>query len=55
MRFAKKKKVLIHGFTLALAELHFLFQLMLLEGKPFPNLLAAEGDLASTVVNVEEG
>jgi len=28
---------------------------MLLEGKPFSNLFAAEGDLTSTVANVEEG
>jgi hypothetical protein len=28
---------------------------MLLEGEPFSNLLAAEGNLTSTVVNVEEG
>jgi hypothetical protein len=52
---AAREKVVIHDFTLALAELHFLFQLTLLEGKLFSNLLAAEGDLASTAVNVEEG
>jgi len=28
---------------------------MLLEGEPFSNLLAGEGNLTSTAVNVEEG
>jgi hypothetical protein len=28
---------------------------MLLEGEPFSNLLAAEGNLTRTVVNVEDG
>jgi hypothetical protein len=28
---------------------------MLLEGKPFSYLLAAEGDLTSTVTDIEEG
>jgi hypothetical protein len=28
---------------------------MLLEGKPFSDLLAAEGDLTGTVANIEEG
>jgi hypothetical protein len=50
-----RKVDVIHNFALALAELDFLFQLMLLEGKPFSDLLAPEGNLAGTVANIEDG
>jgi hypothetical protein len=51
---AAREEVDIHDFTLAPAEFSFLFQLLLLEGKPISDLLAAEGDLTSTIADIED-
>jgi hypothetical protein len=46
---AAGKEISINGFTLGLAELHFLFELFLFKGKPVPDLLMAERNLTSMV------
>jgi hypothetical protein len=43
------KEISIAGFTLGLAEFHFLFELFLFKGKPVSDLLMAESNLTSTV------
>jgi hypothetical protein len=45
------EEISITGFTLGLAELHFLFELFLFKGKPVSDLLTAESNLTSTVEN----
>ena len=52
---AAHEEIGVCNFTLTLMELKFLFQLVLLEGKPFTDLLAAEGGLMGIVANVEDG
>jgi hypothetical protein len=46
---AAGEEISINGFTLGLAELHFLFELFLFKGKPVSDLLMAERNLTSMV------
>ena len=49
-----RKKIGIHKYALASAEIRFLFQLLLLESKPVSDLFPAEGDLTVTVANIKD-
>jgi hypothetical protein len=51
---AAGEEIWIDGFALGIAEFYFLLELFLLEGKPISDLLAAEGNLTSTVADVED-
>jgi len=47
------EKVGVDGLPLDLVRLNLFLELLLLEGKPVSDLLAAEGDLTSTVTDVQ--